>query len=149
MEKAIIPLINKGNDQLGPVLSANFLIDKKNLLQETFLPLTALHNWLKYSPGEARNIIGKNKANLFLGSEVLLRQMNDFAAFEAMKNVIPEDHLTQLLNACRDLNKERVELYKIIDKAAEEIKQSENVIPEDHLTQPLNACRDLNKERVL
>ena len=64
MEKVIIPLINKGGDQLGASSSANFLVDNlnKQLLKEAYLPLTALYKLLEYSPGEFVKIIGQNKA---------------------------------------------------------------------------------------
>ena len=127
MEKAIIPLINKGGDQLGASSSANFLVDNLNklLLTGSFLPLTALHKWLEYSTGEVAKIIGQNKAELFAEKEVLITEINNFTAFEAIKNIIPENRLNQAFTACRDLNKERVKLYKAIDKEAGKIKQVE------------------------
>ena len=132
MEKAIIPLINKGGDQLGASSSANFLVDNLNkpLLTGSFLPLTALHKWLELSPGEVSKIIGEDKENLFIDYESpIIQYRGSLTAFEAMKNVMPEDRLDKIFTACRDLNEEKVKLYKEVDKAndkeAGKIKQVE------------------------
>ena len=118
MKEAIIPLINKGPDLLGGSLSANFLRQRRDLLQKTFLPLTALYKWLELNSSNQIEIIGKDKKELCLENAALMSKINNFAAFEAMQNVIPEDRLKQLFTACRDLKEERKGLYKEVEAAA-------------------------------
>ena len=122
IKKAVIPLINKGPDLLGGSSSANFLRERGDLLQKTFLPLTALYKWLEFNSSNQIEIIGNDKEELCLENAALMSKINNFAAFEAMQNVIPKDRLKQLFTACRDLNKERKGLYKEVK--AEKTKQT-------------------------
>ena len=51
-----------------------------------------------------------------------MSKINNFAAFEVIKNVMPKARLDQLFTACRDLDKERKGLYEEIE--AEKTKQT-------------------------
>ena len=110
-----MPLINKGPDLLGGSSSANFLRERRDLLQKTFLPLTALYKWLEHDLKNRSEILDEDQKKLCSENQALMFKINNFTAFEAMQNVIPKDRLNQLFTACRDLDKERKGLYQEIE----------------------------------
>ena len=72
-----------------------------------------------------------------------MSKINNFAAFEAIKNVMPKARLDQLFTACRDLNKKRVELTKAIDQEARKAKQAkgDDDLPSEEVESPNNKTK--------
>ena len=72
-----------------------------------------------------------------------MSKIDNYTAFEAIKNVMPENRLADLFTVCPNLNKERVELTKAIDQEARKAKQAkgDDDLPSEEVESPNNKTK--------
>ena len=155
MERIIIPIINKGGDKLGGSGSANFLQDKQEQLNDSYISLSALYKYGEQNNSYQIEIIGNNLINKTSESNYY-DKIGEISSFVALKSVLGEDNFSKILKNYQRLDKSKI-INKIdsriinLDGDDNEFIEPENdnfpknqITPKNHIT---NSKR-LNNKRI-
>lgn len=139
MEKIIIPIINKGGDNLGGSGSANFLRDNLSELNNKYISLSGLYKYCEHNSSLQVKIIGNKLYKRIenyctegkkINYEEIANNMNQISSFIALKKILEKKKFSSLIKNYSDLDK-TITIDKIKGKIIKAIGDLDKLEPEN------------------